>query len=54
MIAWEHLPVPIVEKRTKVRSNECADAEKCGERCAAVGALLLRSNGKVGEDGAPL
>ena len=51
MIAWEHLPVPIVEKRTKVRSNECADAEKCGERCAAVGALLLRSNGKVGEDG---
>ena len=34
-----------------MRSNECADAEKCGERCAAVGALLLRSNGKVGEDG---
>ena len=34
-----------------MRSNECAGAEKCGERCATVGRFLSRNKGKTGEDG---
>ncbi len=42
------------ENGAEVRSNECADAEKCGERCAAVGRFLSRNKGKVGWMGASL